>query len=163
MAAWYISVWVKMIKMLSQEQTMYLWVLGKATRVDWIILRQQMEDSLIQRLDLYRLSVPSRKGPVPRLRQVKTCALVWCWPGHHLWTSVSLLENEEILLILIGWLWELHESFSVKGSGQVFCCGLYLLKCSWRSCGPRLLLLSSMLFRYCKGHFFFFFFSFSWD
>lgn len=87
----------------------------------------------IQGLDLYWLSVPSRKRPVPRLRQVKTCALVWCWPGHNLWTSISLLENEKITLILIGWLWELQEPLSVKCAGQAFCCCLYLLKCSWRS------------------------------
>ena len=126
MAGWYISAWVKMIKMLSQEQTMYLWVLGNGIGVDWIYLRQWTEESLlIQGLDLYWISVPSRKHPVPRLRQVKTCAPVWHWPGHNLW--ISLLENEKIILILIGWLWELHESFNVNCSGHIFCCCLDLL------------------------------------
>lgn len=65
MARKYILVWVKMIKMLSQEQTVYLWVLGKWVGMDWIILRQGTEDShLIQGTGVV-LTMLSTKSPVP--------------------------------------------------------------------------------------------------
>lgn len=132
MAGWYISVWVKMIKRLSQEQTMYLWVLGKGIGWTEFTSGSGWKSPLIQGLDLYWLSVPSRKRPVPRLRYKDLCTCLMLTRSQSLNLNF-LIRKWENHLILIGWLWELQEPLSVKCAGQAFCCCLYLLKYSWRS------------------------------